>query len=204
MNDYLFEVIDARVAKLGNKIMTSVPARVLEYDKDTNEAKLAVNVELANAENSPLIACKVHFPGDDDYVVVHAIKKGTQGMAMFSHRAIKKFFETGETQTSAHQFRENDAWFVPGVNSDDKAVKNAPDEGIRMQTRDGKEYLWLKPGELEVNVPTKFTAAVTMEKGFDAKENATLDGENLTKVSHTHNFTNADGAPSVTNKANES
>lgn len=204
MNDFLIEIIDARIEKLKSKIRTSIPAHVLEYDEDTQEVKLALDVELEDAENSPLIACKVHFSGDDDYVVAHAIKKGTQGMAMFSCRAIKLFFETGETQSSPHQFRENDAWFVPGINSDNKAIKNPPKEGIRLQNREGTEYLWLKKGELEVNVPTKFTAAVTMDKGFAAFEKATLDGENITTEPHTHNFVNADGAPSVTEKANQS
>ena len=203
MNEDFIDLIDRRVKQHKDGIYTSIPASVLEYDKDANEVKLKLEVELLDSDNAPLIACKVHFPGDSDYVVVHAIKEGSQGMAMFSCRAINKYIETGDTQSSKHQFSQNDVWFIPGINSDDKAIKNAPAEGLRLQNRIGTEYVWLKPGGLEINVPVTFAAPVTMSQGFDAKSKATLDGENLTKVSHTHPFTNADGVPSNTQGAKE-
>lgn len=198
----LVELIDARIARLESKIYTSIPASVIEYDDENQEAKLKLEVELEDAENSPLISCKVQFPGDSDYLVAHQIKVGTPGMAMFSCRAIKKWQETGETQSSRHQFSQNDAWFVPGISPDSESAI-PPSEGVRLQSRDGERYLWLKNAGLECNVETTFKSLVTFDAGFDAKSKATLDGENLTKVSHTHKFTNADGVPSVTQSATE-
>ncbi len=198
----LIEIIDKRVDLLKQQIRTSIPAVVLEYDADENEVKLELKVKLKDAESSPLVACKVQFPGDIDYVVATSIKPGTAGMAMFSNVAIKAWFETGEMQSSNFEFSDDAVWFVPGINPDNQHV-SAPNEGIRLQNRDGSRYAWLKDDWFECNVPARFTEEVTMLKGFDAKNKAVLDGENLTKVSHTHKFINADGNPSQTQDADE-
>ncbi|EPZ5422291.1 Gp138 family membrane-puncturing spike protein [Vibrio parahaemolyticus] len=198
----LIEIIDNRVDLLKQKIRTSIPAVVLEYDDEENEVKLELKVKMKDAESSPIVACKVHFPGDHDYVVATSIRAGTTGMAMFSNVAIKNWFETGEMQYSKFEFSDDAVWFIPGINPDEQHI-NAPTEGIRLQNRAGSRYAWLKDDSFECNVPARFTEEVIMTKGFEAKKKAVLDGKNLTKVSHTHKFTNADGALSKTEDADE-
>ena len=192
------ELAEFVVNKALNDVYTSVPAVVKSYDDDTQTASITLMVNDGEDLEPVIVNCPVQHPGDE-YCVAFAIKEGCEGMAMFSKRDLVEWIESGEQTTpeSNRQFSINDAWFVPGLRSNPKALKNPPSEGVQLRNHEGDEYIWLKPGKAVFSVPVEF------EKGFDAKEKATLDGKNLTKVTHTHPFINADGVSSETQKAKE-
>ncbi len=196
MKDYLQETINYLFIQNIQGFYGSVPAEVLEYDKLSNTVKLELKVIREGSKNPPLISTKVLYFGSDDYCIAPSITPGTKGMAMFSTLDIQRYFATGDSQESELKLEPDSCWFIPGVRPDNQSLENLPDEGIQLRNRNGEEYIWLKPGRVHFSVPAYF------DKGFEASEKAMLDGESLTKDSHTHPFVNADGMPSETDPAN--
>ncbi len=137
--------------KLKNEVRTTIPGHVLEFDQETQLAKLQIGIQLLNIDGKtftppPIIRCPVQVYGGTGGVVEVEIKKGDECLIHFSMRCIDGWRTQGGVAPllKIERFRETDAFAVVGFRSLPKVITQYSNEGIKLRSLDGTRYVWLR------------------------------------------------------------
>ncbi|QDP56514.1 MAG: putative spike protein [Prokaryotic dsDNA virus sp.] len=177
-------------------IATSIPGHVIAFDPVTQHAQIqigVVRIDVNGTEFSPppLIEVPVAFIGGGEYFQEYEINPNDEGQILFSQRCIDGWKTTGGiAQNPILRFHDySDAVFIPGVRSQPKVIIDHANNGIRLRSKDGTRYVWLK------NDGTIETTNGTVTRTDSPDGAITETNGNFTRV------VNADGSMSETNGA---
>jgi hypothetical protein len=152
----LTEMVESTVSEILKDVGTSIPGHVLEFDEDSQSAKIQVGVERINRDGKtfvlePIVNVHVHFPGGD-YCVEYEINKGNEGVILVCQRCIDGWKEQGGVagQPILRKLDIQDALFIPGIRSKPNALSSFANDGIRLRNKDASEYVWLKSSGIEI------------------------------------------------------
>lgn len=132
-------------------VCTSVPCHILAFDPVLQRAQVQVGVEVVAVagytdSHAPLDDVPVLFLGGTQYSIIHQINPGDEGMLIFSQRCVDGWKQTGGVASNplARFHDMHDAFFIPGFRPLPTCISDFPNDGIRMQSRDGKQHVWIK------------------------------------------------------------
>lgn len=132
-------------------VCTSVPGHILTYDPALQRAQVQVGVEVVAAAGftdwlPPIEDVPVLFLGGTQYSVIHQINPGDEGMIFFSQRCVDGWKQTGGVANNPlTRFHDmHDAFFIPGFRPLPTRISGFANDGIRMQSRDGGQHIWIK------------------------------------------------------------
>ncbi|MFT0547501.1 Gp138 family membrane-puncturing spike protein [Allopusillimonas ginsengisoli] len=140
-------------------VYTSVPGHVRVFDADLQRAQVQVGVQTITVEGvaiepPPIADVPVLFLGGTQYSTIHQIDPGDEGLIVFSQRCVDGWKQTGGVATNplARFHDTHDAFFIPGFRPLSTRIAGFANDGIRMQSRDGGQHVWIKSsGEIEVS-----------------------------------------------------
>ena len=98
----------------------------------------------------------VQFSAGGGFTITHPIKKGDEGIAVFSARCLDNWWQQGGVQTQARQrwHSLSDAMYIPGIRSKPRALGGNPDDqpqsGGPLQTR--QQQAGAKPSTTSVQI----------------------------------------------------
>lgn len=132
-------------------VCTSVPGHVLAFDPDQQRAQVRIGVQTITAggaviEPPPIADVPVVFLGGTQFVTIHQIDPGDEGLILFSQRCVDAWKQTGGVaQNPLTRFHDtHDAFFIPGFRPLPTLIGGFANDGIRMQSRDGGRHVWIK------------------------------------------------------------
>lgn len=182
----LFDYVDASVKDGIERIFTSLPGHVVEFNAPF--AKVQPGIKRVHTSSGRIITppliieVPVVIYGGSDYYVEPQIDPGTECMISFSQRTIDGWAQSGGVAEKSNEriMDENDAMCIVGLRS----LANAPvayaNNGIRIRNKAGDQYFWLKnDGTGEVKVPNLTINAETTHNGdMTLNGNLTHTGDN--------------------------
>jgi len=131
----LVEVIRLAVQNRLALVHTSIPARVLEYDRDTQLADVQVLIrfrqrhpttgELSAYMPEPIPNVPVVWPAGAGGSLTFDLAKGDRGWLLVSERSLDEWKETGQvdsTPADVRRFDLTDASFIPGGQAKPQAL----------------------------------------------------------------------------------
>lgn len=153
------ELLRTAFLEMMKGVCTSVPGHVRLFNPDLQRAQVNVGVQTVNVNGvatdlPPIADVPVLFPGGTQYLVIHQIDPGDEGMIFFSQRCIDGWKQTGGVANNPlSRFHDmHDAFFIPGFRPLPTCIPGFANDGIRMQLHDGSKYVWIKSsGEIEMN-----------------------------------------------------
>lgn len=136
---------------------TALPAKVIDFNPKAQTVALEVLVQKlmddGQGENfPPLIHVPVAFPRGGGFSVTFPLKKGDEGIVIFSERCIDGWWEDGRTSIPL-DFRTHDlsdGLFVPGISSKPRALSDFLTSGIEMRTDDKGTFIRLERGLITI------------------------------------------------------
>lgn len=159
-------------------MMVCLPGHIESFDESNQLATVQCGIKRiidGKGENIPLIDnVPVQFSGSDEWHFWHHVGEGTEGIIVFSQRAMDSWIEQGGSVRPhvGRVMNESDAMFIPGIRSKPKAIPGFKNEGIGMSNNDGSEYIHLKPGVLDIAV-----AQINLLGNVDIVGNLSASGE---------------------------
>ena len=181
-------------------IKLSIPGHVTSFNPSSQTATVQIGVRRQRRDGTkydanPIPNVPVQFHGSSTHTIEFKLEPGTEGMIEFSHRAIGNWIEQGGIADPDNLllFSDADVVFIPGVRSKPGAIPGFANDGIRMRSMDGANYVWIKDdgsGELkaaswEIFGPANFNDAVS-HQGVDIGKD------------HTHPINGGSSAPGPT------
>ncbi len=144
--------------ELMKDVCTSVPGHILTYDPALQRAQVRIGIQVVSASGfadqlPPIADVPVLFLGGTQYNVTHQINPGDEGLILFSQRCVDGWKQTGGVASNplARFHDTHDAFFIPGFRPLPTRIEGFANDGIRMQSRDGGQHVWIKSsGEIEV------------------------------------------------------
>ena len=141
---------------------TSLPAIVVEDSADGHVVKVksavkmqqrmqdgtVKNVEIAAGSDGKSKGwghVPVHFPSAGGVAHTFPIKKGDEGILVFSARTIDGWWQNGDVQPMPYARRHSlsDAMFIPGIRSTPRKLSSVSTTSSQLRTEDGKTYVEL-------------------------------------------------------------
>lgn len=176
------------------RIWTALPCIVESFDPE----KLTVSLQAAiksnvqdvktgkvTAVNLPLFTdVPVQFSGGGDFVLTMPIKKGDEGIGIFSCRCIDAWWESGGVQQQA-EFRMHDlsdCMFVPKIFSQPNKISDFNADAPELRNKDGSIKLvfvdggFKIDGNLLVDGDITATGKIAWPKGTFGGTGAVVDG----------------------------
>jgi hypothetical protein len=134
----------------------------------------------------------VHFPSGGGFTFTHPIKKGDEGIVVFSSRCIDGWWQQGGIQPQLEQRYHNlsDAMYIPGIRSTPRALNPpASTESSQLRSDDGTTYVEIAGGGVvNIVVPSSGHVQVTGDLRVTGKVYAGYGGSDQVQVqTHTHN-----------------
>lgn len=137
--------------EMAKGVCTSVPGHILTFDPKQQRAQVQVGVEVVAAAGftdslPPIADVPVLFLGGTQYSTIHQINPGDEGLLVFSQRCVDGWKQTGGVAANplARFHDMHDAFFIPGFRPLPTCISDFANDGIRMQSRDGKQHVWIK------------------------------------------------------------
>ncbi|WP_033453595.1 Gp138 family membrane-puncturing spike protein [Bordetella bronchiseptica] len=171
-------LLRAAFRELMKGVCTSVPGHILTYDPGLQRAQVQVGIQVVStsgfADGLPPVAdVPVLFLGGTQFSMTHQINPGDEGLIVFSQRCVDGWKQTGGVATNPlTRFHDmHDAFFIPGFRPLPTRISGFANDGIRMQSRDGGRYVWIKQsGEIvadngEARVRISAGGEVNIENG---------------------------------------
>lgn len=146
--------IDNGISTALSNVNTAVPAHVLIYDPATQRAQVQLSIKkrIGNKEinYAPCINVPVSFPGTANWSFFSEIKKGDEGLVIFSKYACDLWKQNGGLQSpyDNRKFSQSDAFFITGFRPDTQNFKAFPSQGIGITSKDNKTQVSLKDDSL--------------------------------------------------------
>lgn len=139
-------------------VYTSVPGHVRVFDVDLQRAQVQVGVQTITVEGvaiepPPIADVPVLFLGGTQFSTIHQIDPGDEGMIFFSQRCVDGWKQTGGVANNplARFHDTHDAFFIPGFRPLPTRIEGFVNDGIRLQSRDGGQHVWIKSnGEIDI------------------------------------------------------
>lgn len=132
-------------------VYTSVPGHILTYDPALQRAQVRIGLQRVDvngvASDPPVIDdVPVLFLGGTQYSVTHQVNPGDEGLILFSQRCVDGWKQTGGIANNplARFHHTHDAFFIPGFRPLPTRISGFANDGIRMQSRDGGQHVWIK------------------------------------------------------------
>lgn len=132
-------------------VCTSVPGHILTYNPALQRAQVQVGVEVVAAAGytdqlPPIADVPVLFLGGTQFSTIHQINPGDEGLILFSQRCVDGWKQTGGVASNplARFHDAHDAFFIPGFRPLPTRISGFANDGIRMQSRDGGQHVWIK------------------------------------------------------------
>ena len=183
---------------LAQSIDDMLPARVISFDSGRNEARIQPLIMIKDTDGNFHSRAQFTVPvftlGGGNALVRFNLNQGDLGWIQANDRDISLFIqsleEAGPNTNRKHQFE--DAVFFPDVLRNFTPVEN--DASMVIQTTNGNVFLSV------ADTGFKMKGDLSVEGGITTTGDVVANGVSL--ETHTHNFTNADGAPSVTETPN--
>lgn len=140
-------------------VCTSVPGHILTYDPTLQRAQVRIGIEVVAASGftdslPPIADVPVLFLGGTKFSTIHQIDPGDEGLILFSQRCVDGWKQTGGVASNplARFHDMHDAFFIPGFRPLPTRISGFANDGIRMQSRDGSQHVWIKSsGEIIAN-----------------------------------------------------
>ena len=186
--------------KLKNEVRTTVPGYILSFDPVKQRASVQVGVEklLISGESvspPPIIQCPVCIYGASGGAIEVEVSKGDECLIHFSMRCIDGWREQGGIAplVRIERFRESDAFVVLAPRSSANAITSYSNDGIKIRSKDGSNYVWVKSnGEVEIN-----GAKVTSSGNVITAAGTDLDAFKAEYDLHTHSHGDPSGTTST-------
>lgn len=153
MTNNLFQVIDNKIKYELNQVHTALPAKVVSFNGHTVTIELMINKVLSNGEVielPPLVDVIAQFPRAGGFCFTVPIKKGDEGLAIFSEACIDGWYQSSNKSIPLdnRQHDLSDAFFIVGTPSLANKIPDFYNEGASIQTDDGKTYIRLTDGKI--------------------------------------------------------
>lgn len=142
------EMIEAALDHRQSQMWTSLPVRIESYDAEKQTVKMlpTVKASVRNAESGKMERIElpqiedvpVQFAGGGGATMTWPIKKGDEGIAVFSARSFDAWHQSGGTQqqTSARMHDLSDGFFIPGVRAQTRKLKNVSASAVQLRSDD--------------------------------------------------------------------
>lgn len=189
---------------LMRSVMICLPGHVVSFDEKTQLAQVQCGIQrvingsgvsISILENVP-----VHFSGSDGWYFWHEISEGTEGIILFSQRAMDLWIERGGVVKphDLRMFSESDAFFVPGIRSKAGPIPAFKNEGIGMSDYSGANFIHVKNGSIDIKTDTlNMECNVTHDGNMNRTGDTSLTGgvtNNGKDIGDTHKH---DGSPTA-------
>ena len=154
----LTQMLDKVISESLKDIGTSIPAHILEFDVETQLAKVQIAIEFHSVDGdsfaiAPIVNVPVYFGGGNAFILEHQIDTDDEGLLIVAQRCIDGWKEQGGVapQTVLRKLDMQDAIFIPGVRSKPNVITDFQNDGVRIRSKDGTRHIHLKnTGEIEV------------------------------------------------------
>lgn len=131
-------------------VFTCIPGHILNFDAPRQMAQVQIGVQRVDINGSvftppPIIEVPVQFAGGD-YHLEFELSSGDEGMIYFAQRCVDGWIQTGGVAANpiARFHNPQDAFFSPGFRSQPNRLQAFQNNGIRLASRDGAQFAWLK------------------------------------------------------------
>ena len=148
-------VLDTYIREYSKTVGTSIPGHIVAFEPATQLAQLQIGIKLVATDESthdhaPIIECPVQFSGGSNFHIEHELNAGDEGLIVFSQRCMDAWIDTGGiAENPLLRFHDvNDAVFIPGVRSQPNARTAFENEGVRLTSAAGDQYVWLRDGAI--------------------------------------------------------
>lgn len=151
LQEYVLSLIDRRQSEMH----TAMPVRVVK-DSDGHTVALQPLIKRVMKKpdgtttliDYPVISdVPVQFASGGGVTVTHPIKEKDEGIAIIASRAFDNWFQQGgeQNQGDARMHDMSDAFYIPGVRSNPRKLKNVSTTSTQMRSDDGKHFTDLHP-----------------------------------------------------------
>ena len=146
----LSTTIDNGIFEYLKGVYTSIPGHIITFNPTLQRAQVQIGIQrvLNNGATEspwPIDDVPVIFPGGD-YTLEFEVGQGTEGALFFSQRCIDGWKNSGGVAANplSRFFHPQDCYFVPGLRSQPGAISNFANNGIRIRSKSGNQFAWLK------------------------------------------------------------
>jgi hypothetical protein len=189
--DDWMELLHVFIERHLSTLQTAFPVVVTE-DSDGNNVTLQPTIKAKQTQRDgttkdveipPLGTVPIQFAAGGGFTITHPIKKGDEGVAVYSSRAIDTWWKKGGLQPQAEQRRHHlsDPIYIPGVrnrprqlggNPDDQQQQASSNKGkppstttLQIRSDDGSWYIEVAPNNV-VNIVCKNMTITATEKVY--------------------------------------
>ena len=147
----------AALDQLQARMWTSLPAKVVSFDKAKGTAVLQPSVK--SMQRMPdgttklvslpqLLDVPVQAPGGGGATLTFPIKEGDEMLVVFASRSADAWKQSGgeQGQTHAEMHSLSHGFAIPGFRSSPRALANWSDDSTQLRSDDGTSVVSLKPG----------------------------------------------------------
>lgn len=179
---------------LQSRIWTSLPCIVESYDAEKMTVTLQAAIQSNTSDiktgkvtsvNLPLLTdVPVQFPGGGEFILTMPIKKGDEGIGIFSCRCIDSWWQSGGVQKQA-EFRLHDlsdCMFIPKIFSQPNVISDVNTDVPELRNKSGTIKLMFNEtgfeikGNLKVDGNIQATGEISWPKGTFGGTGAVVDG----------------------------
>lgn len=219
--DSLLVAVRAAVAGAQPGIWTAMPGFVESFDGEagTCSAQPAIQALVTDKTGTgkfvtlPLcVDVPVQFIGSRDWFMTFPMKKGDEGLLIFSCRCIDAWWQSGGVQPQAELRMHDlsDGFFIPGLRSNAKKISGINTQFPELRNVDGSIKIqatltgWRVQGTLEVTGPLMLGGVIQSLEGEQYAGDITTTGEIVSGVNtedqvtlrhHVHPFNNEPPTP---------
>lgn len=143
-------LIKTAFRELMKGVCTAVPGHIIAFDAVTQRAQVQVGIQRVDVNGAtfaidPIIETPVHMAGGA-FTLEFQVDNGCEGLIVFSQRCIDDWVVSGGIAGNPlARFHDlTDALFFPGVRSEPGAIKDFANNGIRIRSGDGTQFVWIK------------------------------------------------------------
>lgn len=153
MSESLTQAINNCIKQDRANLYTALPAKVISFNGHTVTCEVMIKRVITNGQEieiPPLADVPVQFPHAGGFCFTVPIKKGDEGLVIFSSRCIDGWYQSANKSIplDSRMHDLSDGIFIPGVNSVPKKIVDFYHDGLSMQTDDGSTFIRLINGKI--------------------------------------------------------
>jgi hypothetical protein len=184
--DDWMELLHVFIERHLSTVQTAFPVVITE-DSDGNNVTLQPTIKAKQTQRDgttkdveipPLGTVPIQFAAGGGFTITHPIKKGDEGVAVYSSRAIDNWWKKGGLQSQAEQRRHHlsDPIYIPGVRNRPRQLGGNPDDpqraasgkppsttSLQIRSDDGSWYIEVAPNNV-INIVCKNMTITATEK----------------------------------------
>lgn len=129
----------------------------------------------------------IHFTGGGGVTLTHAVKKDDEGIILFASRSFDAWHQSGGQQNpiATRAGSQSDGFYIPGVRSTPRKLKNWSGKSTQMRSDDGKHFVDIDPaGTITTSVDGgKHVTTISKDSGISHKSSVNVHVEAPTLTS---------------------